>query len=132
MSRRHLVRKLTAETIGGRLRAQDYKRLVRDFREARLSQLALHKEAAKRGGKIASLLDAHGAYWWHFYDLKFSEHIALMCVGLGWAKRLRDIVAEENPPRAFLEFAAEDDADGPNPFEVMSPEGQTAFLNLLF
>lgn len=124
--------RVDAETVAGRLRTQDFKRLVRDFREARLSHLALQCAAARRGGKIASLLEAHGTYWWHFYDLKFSEHIALMCVGLGWSEKLKEIARADNPPRAFLEFAAKDDERGENPLDRMPSEGQAAFLNLLF
>lgn len=116
----------------GRLRANDYKRLVKDFREARLSHVALQKEAAKRGGKISSLLEEHGSYWWHFYDLSFSEHIALMCMALGWGEKLREIAKTENPPRSFLEFAAKDDKDEENPFRKMAPDVQAVFLNLLF
>lgn len=119
------------ETIAGRLRASDYKRLVKDFREARLSHVAAQKEAAKRGGKISSLLSEHGSYWWYFYDLSFPEHLALMCIGLGWGEKLQEIAKTDNPTRSFLEFAAKDDEDEENPFLRMAPDVQAAFLNLL-
>lgn len=85
-----------------------------------------------QGSKIASLLAREGAYWWHFYDLTFPQHLALMCMGLGWGEKLKEIAKRPNPARAFLEFAAKDDPNEPNPFELMGDEDRAIFINLLF
>jgi hypothetical protein len=115
----------------GRLSAPEFKRLLVAFQHARANQRDLEKEARARGGKLASLLAEHGAYWWVFYDIELPQHLALFIILLGWSDALAACAKEENPTRAFLEFASREDAESRNPFEQLEPEMQAVYINLL-
>jgi len=77
------------------------------------------------------LLETHGEYWWAFYELKFPAHLAAVCIGLGWDAKLREIRQTENPTRAFLEFASDEDKREDNPLTDLEPAEQAVFANLL-
>lgn len=119
------------KTQFGRLSRSEYSQLLRDFRRARAGHLDFEQEAARKGKALHALLQAHGAYWWVFYELPYAQHIALMCYGLGWTHRLREAASSENPPREFLKLMAENDEREDNPFAAMEGPERGAFLNLL-
>ncbi len=118
------------DRVYGRLSGQEFQRLLAKFRYARTNQQELKK--LFRGGdkKLAALLEEHGSYWWVFYDLEYSQHLALWVILMGWTEALANCAKQENPTRAFLEFASLDDESGANPLQNMPAAQQAAFFNI--
>lgn len=125
--------KSTPKQYYGKLKAEDYARVLREYRELRRGRLEFQTMASKRGEKFAALLGEHGCYWWHFYDIPLNQHLALLFVLFGWANDLKQIAQKPNPMREFLSFmdTKDDVSDEENPVIKMEPVQQALVLNLL-
>jgi hypothetical protein len=53
---------------------------------------------------LYAAMEAHGRYWWVFYEVPMRDLAALLAVLQGWASALKPIAEQANPNRAFVDL----------------------------
>lgn len=117
----------------GNLRASDFALLKKVIEDIDTDGPSIRDALRLPTSPLYSALEAHGRYWWAFYEIEMRDIAALLVVLQGWAASLKPIGDHENPTRAFVDLMhAPGGIEPTKELHELESENQCLFANALY